>query len=171
MLGAAAVVGLRAADTPAAKASRVEVIFSDPDKFTDAAQDSRGSDWGRDTNLDILKDFIVSRGTSLVPADDKLTITFTDIDLAGEYEPWRSPSAGRDARIVKDIYPPRMDLSFKLTDATGKVVMEGKRHLTNLTFLMDILPPGERSESLAYDRELLRNWLNNEFGGLNKAKK
>ena len=42
----------------------------------------------------------------MVPEGDKLTITFTDIDLAGDFEPWRGPQWD-EVRIVKAIYPPR----------------------------------------------------------------
>ncbi len=167
VLGAAAVVGLRAADTPAL--SRVEVIFSHPENFTDAAQDQRGSDMGRDANLDMLKDYLVRRASPLIPAGDKLTVTFTDIDLAGEYEPWRS--AMHDVRIVKDIYTPKMDLTYQLTDGSGKVLKEGKVHLTDLNFMSEILPVTERNESLAYDKQLLGNWVSSEFRGLGKDKK
>ena len=167
MLGAAAVLGLRAADTPAL--SKVEVVFSHPENFTDAAQSQRGSGIGLEANLAILQDYIVSRASSLVPAGDKLTLTFTDIDLAGEYEPWRTNA--HDVRIVKDIYTPKMTLSFKLTDSSGKVVKEGDRHLTNLNFMMDILPLTERDEPLAYDKALVGDWLRDEFHGLGKDKK
>lgn len=161
-----AVGGLRAADSPAKP--RVDVIFSHPDKFTDAAQDVRGSDWGRDENLDTLKDYLVRHAERYLAAGQTLTVTFTDIDLAGEYEPWLTPGQGREARIVRDIYTPKMDLSFKLTDASGKVIKEGTRHLTNLTFMMDILPVTERNEPMPWDKELLNDWVRKEFRGLNK---
>ena len=169
LLGAAALVGVRAADTPAL--AKVEVVFSSPEKFTDAAQGQRGSEWGLEQNLDTLKDYLIRRASPLVPAGAKLTVTFTDIDLAGEFEPWRSPGRGDNVRIVKDIYTPKMDLSFKLTDGSGKVIKEGTRHLTDMNFMNNLLPASERSESLAYDKQLLADWVNQEFSGLGKDKK
>ncbi|HVU25632.1 MAG TPA: DUF3016 domain-containing protein [Opitutus sp.] len=166
LLGTAAIGGLRAADEPSAP--RVNVVFSQPEKFTDAARDQRGSDFGLEENLAELKHFVVSRADSMLPPGDRLTITFTDIDLAGEYEPWRTPGRGGDVRIVKDIYTPRMNLSYVLTDASGNVVKEGTRRLSNLTFMTDILPASLRSEPLSYDKELLLNWLRTDFAGLRK---
>ena len=168
LLGAAAMGGLRAADNSNSNSSRVDVVFSHPDKFTDAARAQRGSDFGLDQNLAEIRHFVVSRAESMIPQGDKLTVTFTDIDLAGEYEPWRTPGRGGDVRIVKDIYTPKMDLSFKLTDENGNVIKQGTRHLTNMTFMMDILPPDLRNEPLAYDKELLLNWLHNDFSNLRK---
>jgi hypothetical protein len=169
LLGVAAVGGLRAADTNYITTTpKVDVIYSHPEKFTDAGRDQRGSDYGLDENLDELSRYIVNRADAVIPEGEKLTITFTDIDLAGEYEPWRSASRGRDARIVKDIYTPKMDFSFKLTDASGNVVKEGTRHLTNMTFMMDILSPNLRSEPLGHDKQMIGNWLRSEFGGAKK---
>ena len=52
---------------------------------------------------------VVKRANEVLPAGQTLTVTFTDIDLAGDFEPWRGGQA-MDIRIVKDVYPPRMDL-------------------------------------------------------------
>lgn len=145
--------------------SRAEVTFVKPEEFTDAADAERGSDWGRDGNLQELKEFIQERANRLVSEGQKLTVSITDVDLAGEIEPWRS-SQMRDARIVKEIYPPRIDLSFKLTDASGAVVKEGTRHLTNLTFMMNLYP--NRSDPRVYEKGLLDDWMRNEFGGKKK---
>lgn len=163
VLGVAAITGLRAAN-PSAD-SRVTVEFSDPDKFTDAADGQRGSDYGRDKNLEELKDYIVQRATKMLPEGQKLAVTITDVDLAGEVEPWRSPSA-QDIRIIKDIYAPRIQLSFKLTDANGTVIKEGKRTLSDLSYTMKLRV--DRSDPRVYDKGLLDDWLRSEFG---RAKK
>src|SRR6266542_1605415 len=68
--------------------SRVEVTFVNPEKFTDAADASRGSDWGRDSNLESLKEHIERRAASYIPEGQKLVVKITDVDLAGEIEPW-----------------------------------------------------------------------------------
>ena len=156
------ILGLAAGTLFAAdqKPSRVEVTFVNPDKFTDAADAQRGSDWGRDSNLDILKNYIVERASRYVAEGQKLSVTITDVDLAGEIEPWRSSSL-RDARIMKDIYPPRIDLSYKLTDATGAVIKEGSQHLTDLSYLMNVYP--NRSDPRVYDKGLLDDWIRRDI--------
>jgi len=142
------------------KTDRVEVTFVNPDKFTDAADAQRGSDWGRDANLQILKDYIVRRASRYVAEGQKLSVSITDVDLAGEIEPWRSTSL-RDARIMKDIYPPRIDLSYKLTDASGTVVKEGTRHLSDMNYLMNVYP--DRSDPRVYDKGLLDDWIRHDL--------
>ena len=163
LLGMAAVVGVRAAD--AKVAPRAAVTFVDPDKFTDAADGYRGSDYGRDANLSELKTHIERKANSYVPEGQRLEVTITDVDLAGEIEPWRSPQM-QDVRIVKEIYTPRIDLSFKLLDASGAVVKEGKRQLRDMNYMMNINP--NRNDSRVYEKALLDDWFRSEFTRVKK---
>lgn len=163
LVGLAAVVGLQAANPKVAP--RADVSFTDPEKFTDAADGQRGSDYGRDSNLSEIKDHILSKANLYVPEGQKLAVTVTDVDLAGEIEPWHSPQL-QDTRIIKDIYIPRIELSFKLTDAGGAVVKEGTRQLRDLTFQMNINP--NRNDRRVYEKALLDDWLRSEFGRVKK---
>jgi hypothetical protein len=154
--------GLQAAPATAktTDASRVEVSFVNADKFTDAADGDRGSDWGRDSNLEILKEHLVRKASRVIPEGQKLVVKITDVDLAGEVEPWRSVRF-HDVRIVKDIYPPRIELSFQLLDAAGAVIKEGTRHLSDMSFLMNIY--SNRSDARVYEKGLLDDWIRSEF--------
>lgn len=164
LLGIAALSSVQAANEKAAP--RAEVIYSNPEKFTDAADSQRGSDFGRDANLAELREHVLRRANSYVPEGQKLEVTITDIDLAGEIEPWRSPQA-HDVRIIKDIYSPRIDLSYKLVDAaTGAVVKEGESRLRDLTFNMNI--HANRNDRRLYEKALLDDWLRKEFGRVKK---
>jgi hypothetical protein len=141
-------------------ASRVEVVFSDPDKFTDAADGARGSEFGRDANLAAIKDHLIERAASRLPEGQHLSVTITDIDLAGEVEPWRTRD-NSDVRIVKEIYAPRIDLTYRLTDASGAVIKEGKSQLRDMNFMNRINPM--RSDPRVYENELIDTWIRNEL--------
>jgi hypothetical protein len=159
-LGVAALAGLHAAESKQKAPSRVEVVYSEPDKFSDAADGPRGSEFGKDTILADLESFIVQRAESRIPEGQHLTVTVTDIDLAGEVEPGRT--GGSDVRIVKSIYMPRIDLTYRLTDASGAVIKEGKNQLRDMNFMNNINPI--RSEPRFHERELLGRWIDQEFG-------
>lgn len=155
LFGLVAPLALNAA--PATKApARTEVIFEQPDKFTDVKDGDFGTEKGRDAILDQLREFMVERAEKILPVGQKLVVTFTDIDLAGEYEPWRGPQFS-DVRIVKSIYPPRFNFSYKLTDAAGKVVKEGKEQLRDLAFDMRLTM--DRQDPLRYEKDILKDWL------------
>ncbi len=160
-----AVAGLAAvsagfAAEPAAGPDRTEVIFSHPEKFADVRNSYTENDKDRDAILGQLKDYIVQRSKFYIPEGQKLTITVTDVDMAGDFEPWRGPQM-TDVRIVKDIYPPKVDLEFKLTGADGRIVKEGKRQLRDLAFMMksNTAP----NDNLRFEKALLDDWLRADF--------
>jgi hypothetical protein len=150
---------LRATETGKA-VSLVTVIFVSPEKFTDVKDNYTREDNNRDNYLARLKAHLEKRAVARLAAGQKLTVTFTDIDLAGDFEPWRGIYSD-DIRIMREIYSPRMKLTFALTDAGGKVVKEGARELTDPTYLWN--KPGFPDDDLRYDKELLDDWLRQEF--------
>jgi len=163
LLGLAPVLALRAAETRTD--ARADVMFFEPLKFTDV-KDSYMGDYERTTYLDQIRDHVIEQAKYYVPEGYHLSVTFTDIDMAGDFEPWRGPRWD-DVRIVKDIYPPRIQLSFRLTDAQGNVVKQGKRDLKDLAFLMKITM-SFRDDSVRHEKALLDDWLRSEFPRLPK---
>jgi len=146
---------LTAAD---AKPSAVTVKFNEPDKFTDAASHFNG---GTDKYyLETLTEHLQKVAARRLAAGQTLEVTFTDIDLAGDFIP--SNPRLMDVRVIKDIYIPRMVLFFRLLDAEGKVVKEGERKLTDLSFMNNI-GLVDRSLPLFYDKALLTDWVGKEF--------
>jgi len=157
---------LLAAPTAAQK-NQVEVIFDHPEKFTDVKDSQFASEKGRDGYLGVLKDYLQERAPRYLGEGQMLTLTFTDIDMAGDFEPWRGAEYN-DVRIVKDIYPPRMNFSFKLMDAAGAVVKEGQEKLIDMSFQMNASPINN-NDSLRYEKAMIDNWLRNTFPKPKKA--
>ncbi len=156
-LGATGVSAVTPADLALA---RTEVRFVEAETFTDVRADSIGSDRDRTAYLEILREHIEERVAAWLPAGHKLTLAVIDVDMAGEFEPWRGASF-QDIRIVKDIYPPRIELEFQLVNARGEVVREGRRQLRDLTFMMNLSI--NRNDSLRHEKQLIDSWLKNEF--------
>ncbi|HEY2630430.1 MAG TPA: DUF3016 domain-containing protein [Usitatibacter sp.] len=142
----------------AAVAATATVEYVKPEKFTDAGR--RHANIDRDETLENLKRHLVERAAKLLPADETLAITVTDVDLAGAFEPWQAYS--RELRIVKDIYPPKIDLSYRLTRADGAVVKEGTRTLRDTGFLTT---PGlsYSGDNLRYEKIMLDDWMEKDF--------
>lgn len=93
--------------------------------------------------------------------DETLKITFTDIDMAGDIQPWRNTN-NADIRYIEAVYPPRLKFTYKLTDAEGAVIMEGEESISDLSFQMNTMAIIRgRYESFFYEIELLENWARN----------
>lgn len=147
-----------AAAPAAASAAGAQVEFARPEAFTDA-----GRRWALNDiegTLDQLRRHLVAQAARMLPADQTLSLTITDVDLAGSYEPRQS--YGNEVRIVKDVFPPRIDLRFRLARADGSVVKEGERVLRDPAFLMG-MNSRYSADNLRYEKAMLDDWLEREF--------
>jgi Protein of unknown function (DUF3016) len=140
-------------------APRISVVFIEPGKFTDVGY----SEADRDSHAILLQmqRFIVETASRYLPESMGLEIKITDIDLAGDFELFRGAHADQ-VRIIKGIYPPRIALEFRLVDDARHTVKEGKRALIDLEYQLRVVYP--REDYLRYEKELLRDWLRQEFG-------
>ncbi|OAM91335.1 DUF3016 domain-containing protein [Termitidicoccus mucosus] len=149
----------------------VTVTFEHPENFTDVKDSFTGSlDKVRDGYLEDLADHIKENASRFLGDGQKLAVTITDVDMAGDFEPGRGPSA-MDIRVIKQIYPPRINLGFKVTDAAGATVREGTRQLRNLDFMNDPVATMRSSETLRYEKALIDNWTRDDLSGLAGAQK
>jgi Protein of unknown function (DUF3016). len=156
---AIASVVVQAATTP----GNVNVRYKDPQNFTEAKRSFGVHLIDPDAYLKPLKDYIVQRASRILAPDQRLDIEVTDVKRAGEYEPWRGPRFN-DVRIVKDIYPPRIDLNFTLYGADGKVLRSGSRKLRDAAFLSRNSQTDQ--DSLRYEKSLIDLWLRKGAGKL-----
>ena len=154
VLLAATLAGLPAA----AAAATAQVVFEKPESFTDAGRPRPGA--ARDESLEGLRDHLVHEVARRLPADQSLHLWITDVDLAGDFEPTQRYS--HEVRIVKDRYPPRIELRFRLVRADGSSLKEGTRTLRDTAFLMHGSP--DRQDALRYEKAMIDRWLEAEFG-------
>ena len=120
---ASLLVALTSAGVPAPAVSNgealVTVTFAHPESYTDLRLSCVSTDADGRSLRSELERFLAASAAPLVPAGQRLEITVTNIDMAGDLESWRG--SGRcDVRIMKDTYPPRIDLAFRLVDEAGK---------------------------------------------------
>lgn len=138
--------------------AQVSVHYQDPHAFTESRDAGFGHEYNHGDYLQKLQQFLVRRATPMLAPGEHLAITFTNIKLAGGYEPWLSPRWS-NVRFMRNRYPPRFDLTFKLTSADGQVVREGTRKLVDYSYLMNTPGALSSSDPLRYDKALLSRWL------------
>jgi len=115
----------------------------------------RPDDWMRSLDKEWRR-----AGEHTLPAGQQLQVTINDIKLAGSFEPWRRFDQ-QDIRIMKDIYPPHVDLHYKLLAADGSVIREGDAKLRDGAYLQHAI--GSTSDPLRYDKRLIDDWVRHEF--------
>lgn len=154
---AAAAALLTAAALPAAAAGKVEVSFVEPDKFADAGR----STLDRERTFKTLSDYLQALGTEL-PDGQTLRLEVTDLDLAGNVEPfgWRSSSEVRVLRGRADW--PHMNLRYKLL-AEGREVKTGEAQLADISYMYTLRGRDHPQDALAYEKRMVRRWFDDTF--------
>ena len=152
-----------AADAPRAlpESGPVSVHWNDPATFTELRHSQNRYDAERGNWLTDLAQYMRERAEAQLPAGERLELNIVDVDRAGDYEPWHGMQH-QDTRIVRDIYPPRMTVQFRHFDASGKLVSEGERKLSDPAFLTGATPINS-SDPLRYEKRMIDSWLRREF--------
>ncbi len=147
--------------------SRIKVVFDHPEKFTDVKDALMPTEKGRDDILRDLRESFQQAAERRLPEGYTMTITFSDIDLAGDFEPQHGPEWD-NIRVVKAIYPPNFEFTYTITNGVGEVVKEGKEKLRDLSFDMRI-GSMHRPDSLHIEKDMLEDWLRGVTRGLKKS--
>ena len=139
----------------------VQVAWNDPASFREISYGRDLIDTRRGVWVEQLATYLRREAEQQLAPGQKLDVTFLDVDRAGDYEPWLGPRYD-DVRMMRDIYPPRITLDFRLTDAAGAVVAEGRRQLIDSAYLSRASLIRD-SDPLRYEKQLLDDWLRKEF--------
>jgi Protein of unknown function (DUF3016) len=157
LLAATPWFGLGPAPVLGAQPEDVTIQYVHPEKFTDFRI------YGRDTGWSASY-FTGEISRDLRPAlkrrfpGCKLTLRFTDIDLAGSNR--TSPRGGRNVRVNRgEITPARMSFDFLLQDSAGKTLARGSTRVTDTSYYGLRSHPSS-SEPLYYEKRMLKRWLN-----------
>lgn len=140
----------------------VNVRWQDPAKFSEIRYSHNASESRRGNWVEALASHVRKYATPRLPAGERLDVEILDVELAGDYEPWRGIQF-QDTRIVREIYPPRITLSFTRTGANGEVIAQGERKLVDHGFMMGANTSGLGSEPLRFEKTLLERWLAREL--------
>ncbi|WP_370630119.1 DUF3016 domain-containing protein [Xenophilus sp. Marseille-Q4582] len=143
-------------------AGTVSVTHAEPDRLEAGRQGPPESEAARRAWVDALSAYLAERSAAALPEGQRLDVHLRRVQRAGAFEPWRGPQAG-EVRIVRDIYPPRIELDFRLRGADGRVLREGARTLSDTAFLMRP-SPHPRDDPLRHEKALIDDWVRQEFG-------
>jgi hypothetical protein len=140
----------------------VSVRWEDPSGFSEIRYSHNAFESRRGNWVEELAMYLRDRAQPRLPAGERLDITITNIELAGDYEPWHGLQF-QDTRFIREIYPPRLALTFTRTDANGAVIATGERKLSDAGFMMSSSTSGFASDPLRFEKALIDRWLYREL--------
>jgi len=147
----------------AAAGSGLSVTFVHPEAYSDAAyaRASAGELERAEVQRDIEQHLqrLAERGLRM---GQTLRIEILEIDLAGQFEPFRFRS-GSDVRIFRDVSWPRLALRYTLTTG-GQVSESREEQLTDMNYLGSF-NRYSRNDRLRYEKALLDAWFEKRIAG------
>jgi hypothetical protein len=150
-----------AAVTPLVSLSAGQIVaeFEDVDNYTDFSI----SGLSEEKTLKIFQSELESEleifARKYVSEGNTLTLVFTDIDMAGDIQPWRNRH-NADIRYIERVYPPRLAFRYKLEDSEGTVIAEGEESISDLAFDFSVIAPIKTQYmSFFYETNLLGDWI------------
>lgn len=140
----------------------VRITWVNPDGFDRERNAPPESERARLAWLGDLGEFLAERATPRLPTGQQLAVRVTAVQRAGGFEPWRGPQD--QVRIVRDIYPPRITLSFTRLDADGRTLQTGERELRDNAFqARAAFANVSRDDPLRFEKALVDDWLRREW--------
>ncbi|KAF1712559.1 hypothetical protein CSC70_03360 [Pseudoxanthomonas kalamensis DSM 18571] len=146
----------------------VSVTWTDPNEFSEIK--FSGNSWEAKRGnwvVDLAEHLRESAAKQLAPGET-LSVNITDITRAGHYEPGRGPNLDH-VRIVRDMYPPRMELSYVLRNADGQIIAESDSKLADTGFLMHSSMYRD-SDMLRYEKNMIDDWTRNGLRAIREPK-
>lgn len=137
--------------------------FEDVSKFTDFSVSGLSEEKTLSIFVAELENDLERMAKRNLLEGDVLVLRFTDIDMAGDIQPWRNRT-NADIRYIESIYPPRLKFHYTLKDAAGGIVAEGEESISDLAYQMN--PSASMRvgfQSFFYEITLLGDWMRRTF--------
>ena len=144
-----------------ALAGEAVVEWKHPEKYTDIRSGDQSAEGMRKSIAKSLGGEFSGLAAQLPPGY-RLSVTVTDLDLAGEVDPIPMRTMN-EIRVLKDIYFPRMIFDYQLKDARG-AVLQGQTdvELKDMQYLSSMRTT-RSSESFYAERKMIRDWFSKQI--------
>jgi hypothetical protein len=140
---------------PITESGIVKVEWQDPKSFRDVKASGDIQSRFENRTFEALTKNLNKEAAKILKPNQKLEMVVTDLDLAGDVRPTFGVTTN-DLRVVKDIYPPRITFSYKVTEGEH-VIIVGDEKLTDLGFMHSIHKANNKTNR--YENALLTSWL------------
>ncbi|ADN74701.1 conserved hypothetical protein [Ferrimonas balearica DSM 9799] len=135
----------------------VTVIWQEPDNYRDVKTGSGVQSRYQNHVFATLGKHMQKKIEPLLAEGETATFTVTDLDLAGDVRP-SFGATPNDIRIVKSVYPPRIEFSYEVKGADGSVKVSGEEKLADLGFDTRSVTR-YRNDALRYEMQMLDDWI------------
>ncbi|MDF0534734.1 DUF3016 domain-containing protein [Shewanella sp. A32] len=146
-----------AAANPITTVGKVKIEWQNPDKYRDIRTASELQKRFQQRMFESLTKALDQASSKVMKDKEKLELVVTDVDLAGDLRPTFGKAAVSEIRVVKDIYPPQINFTYRVLDG-DQVIMVGSEKLHDLMFMNRIY--ANDNTTFRYEEGMLKDWFN-----------
>jgi Protein of unknown function (DUF3016) len=144
--------------TISAARAEVDVTFTAPEKYVDAALHRERGAKAREVALRTIREELVALGQRYMAPNQTLKIEVLDVDLAGEIEWWHGPY---DIRFLRDYTWPKIKLRYTLEEG-GQTIRSGEEMVSDPSYQMSSVIT-RSGDVMPYEKEMLARWFRSRF--------
>ena len=145
--------------------SALTVTWGDYQTFTDVKPANGMRKAYAESTFKTLEEYMHKLAADL-PQGHTLAMTITNLDLAGRVLPGSFTGLGLHSadmiRVIKTIDIPRIEFTYEYKDANGIVLKSDTVNLKDMSFMTGHNPLFS-SDSLKYEKNMLRKWFKKTF--------
>jgi hypothetical protein len=149
----------------ALQVSALTVTWGDYQTFTDVKPANGMRKAYAESTFKTLEEYMHKLAANL-PQGHTLAMTITNLDLAGRVLPGSFTGLGLHSadmiRVIKTIDIPRIEFTYEYKDANGIVLKSDTVNLKDMSFMTGHNPLFS-SDSLKYEKNMLRKWFKDTF--------
>ncbi|NVJ60232.1 MAG: DUF3016 domain-containing protein [Gammaproteobacteria bacterium] len=134
----------------------VDLTLNEPKKFMDIREHDMSVDRSAEAFQNSIKEYLEQHK---LLKDRNLTITFNNVDRAGEVR--YGMAQNRGMRVLRDVATVRLQFSYDLKDSSGNTIAQGDENLKELFSLSRVDYRRSDREKYYFEKKLLDDWLEN----------
>ncbi len=138
---------------------RVQISWSNPDNYKDIRAAGGESEQAFRQRLAGSIQSYMDRLAVDLPENSSLEMNFTNLTLAGDVRISGASGGHKEVRVVKDGYRARISLDYKLLDAAGLPLKQGKEDLKS-PLSSTRISRTSRNEAFEIEKKMLARWFN-----------
>jgi hypothetical protein len=138
--------------------AEVNVVFQQPEAYTDADLGSTYGAKSREATLTELRTHLQRLGERYLSGDQTLTVEVQDIDLAGRYDLRHLV----EPRVLTEVTWPKIAVRYTLT-RNGATLASGEETIKDMNYLTR--PERRKNEPLSYEKAMLDEWFRSLVAG------
>ncbi|MFT3754554.1 MAG: DUF3016 domain-containing protein [Pseudoxanthomonas sp.] len=139
----------------------VAVSWNDPAQFSEIRFSHNRWEAERGDWVAQLAEHLRKSAAKQLQPGERLEVNIVDVQRAGQYEPWHGPNLDH-VRVLRDRYPPRMELSYTLYDANGQVLAQRDSKFSDMGFMLGSSPTNQ-SDPLRYEKRMIDDWVRRDL--------